>query len=135
MAAKVNVKNVKAEDERPLEPKPEDVEQETIEPAVDIYDDDNDRVIVADLPGVKREDVSAAVDAGVLTIGGKIERRASDERALYVEYEPADFRWTFTLGESIDAEGISASVKNGVLTVRLRKAESAKTRRIVVAGE
>jgi HSP20 family protein len=131
MPAKVNVKT-----KGPAhEPEAEKVEQDALAPAVDIYEDESGLVIVADLPGVKREDVSAAVEAGVLTLAGQVQRPATDETVLYSEYEPVSFRRTFALGESLDPAGIDATLKNGVLTVRLPKAESAKTRRITVTGE
>jgi HSP20 family protein len=131
MSAKVNVKTKGPA----FEPEAEKVEQQVLAPAVDIYEEDAGLVIVADMPGVKRDDVSATVEGGVLTIEGKVERPATGETVLYSEYEPVSFRRTFALGESLDPAGIDATLKNGVLTVRLPKAESAKTRRINVTGE
>ncbi len=121
--------------EEALEPSSTRGEGRFVAPAVDIYEEDDGLVIVADMPGVPKDGVSAAVEAGVLTIEGRVPRPSDAETTLYSEYEPADFRRSFTLGESIDPAGISATLRNGVLTLRLPKAETARTRKIEVKGE
>ena len=121
--------------EQALEPSAAEGERRVVAPAVDIYEEDEALVIVADMPGATRDGVSAVVENGVLTIEGRVERPDSSEEVLYAEYEPADYRRSFTLGESVSEEGITASLSNGVLTVRLPKAERARTRKIEVKAE
>ena len=125
----------KKAEEAALEPSGPSGERRLVAPAVDIYEANDALVIVVDMPGVPKDGVSAAVEAGVLTIEGTVSRLDPTETPLYAEYELADFHRCFTLGESIDAAGIDASLRNGVLTVRLPKAETAKTRKIEVKGK
>ena len=118
-----------------LQPSATAGERHQAAPAVDIFEDNDALVIVADMPGVSRDGVSASVEAGVLTIEGKAARPDAAESPLYAEYEVSDFHRCFTLGESIDPAGISASLKDGVLTVHLPKAAEAQTRKIEITGE
>jgi len=102
-------------------------------PLVDIYETPEELVLVADMPGVSREDVEVHLDGDTLTVEG---RASADEyeglKPLYVEYGVGGFYRRFTLGETIDRAGIKALVKNGVLTLHLPKAERARARRIEV---
>jgi len=118
-----------------LEPSELGGERRLVAPAVDIYEEEDALILVADMPGVPKDGVSATEEGGVLTIEGKVPRPDPGVTSLYTEYELADFHRCFTLGESIDPAGISASLRNGVLTVRLPKAEEAKTRKIEIKGE
>jgi len=117
-----------------IQPSEQTLDRPVVAPPVDIYEDDGGLVIVADLPGVGKDGVSATVEAGVLTIEGRAGRSDTDGSVLYREYEPSDYHRHFALGESIDPTGITAEITNGVLTVHLPKAESAKTRKIEVTG-
>jgi len=102
-------------------------------PLVDIYETPEELVLVADMPGVSREDVEVHLDGDMLTVEG---RANADEyeglKPVYVEYGVGGFYRRFTLGETIDRAGIKALVKNGVLTLHLPKAERARARRIEV---
>ena len=124
----------KADREQALRPSDEASARRPVAPACDIYEEEDALVILADMPGVSKETVSAEVEGGVLTIKGRVADD-SGASALYAEYEPADFHRAFALGESLDPAGINATLKDGVLTVRLPKAEQAKTRRIPITGE
>ena len=68
----------------------------------------------------------------VLTIHGKVSPRHNDITFMHGEYGIGDFHHTFTVGEVIDTEKISAELKNGVVTVHLPKSEKVKPRRIEV---
>ena len=102
-------------------------------PLVDIYETPEELVLVADMPGVTRDNVEVHLDGDTLTIDG---RPNADEyeglKPVHVEYGVGGFYRRFTLGEAIDRAGIKAQVKNGVLTLRLPKAERARARRIDV---
>ena len=104
-------------------------------PAVDIYETDEHEVVLkAEIPDMKREDISITFENGVLTLKG--ERKFSDDvkRENYhrVERHHGAFTRSFTLPNTVDATRISASYKEGVLTVRLPQREEAKPKQIAV---
>lgn len=104
---------------------------QTLEPAVDIFEINDGLVVVADLPGVDKENASVRVDDGLLTIEGKTAASTHGE-PLFSEYSPLNFYRQFRLGEEVDQDKIKADMKYGVLTIQLPKAESAKPKRIEV---
>lgn len=100
-------------------------------PAADIYETPDEWVVLADLPGVSKEDVDVRVADGVLTIEGSIGETPVQD-ALYTEYRLRRFFRQFRLGEEVDPDRIAAELKNGVLTVHLPKIEPLKPRQIEV---
>jgi HSP20 family protein len=107
-------------------------------PAVDIYEtEDAEVVLKAELPDMKREDIHLTFENGVLTIKG--ERKFSEEvrRESYhrLERHHGTFSRSFTLPNTVDAARISASYKDGVLTIRLPQREEAKPKQIAVNVE
>ena len=104
-------------------------------PRIDILETEQEVLLLADLPGVRPTDVDVRFENGELTIHGRrTPSFAGKKRALW-EYEPTNFHRSFRLTEDVAADRIEADLKNGVLTVRLPKAEAAKPRRIAVRGE
>ena len=103
-------------------------------PRVDILETEQDLLIRADLPGVKPADVDVRFENGELTIHGRRNPTNADKKLSLWEYEPAHYHRAFRLSEDVAADKIEAELKNGVLTVRLPKAEAAKPRRITVKG-
>ena len=101
-----------------------------IAPAVDIFENDDALTLVADLPGVSKEQLELGIDRQVLTIEGRLDR--AEEGALYREFGGNGFYRRFHLPENLDLNQTSAELKDGVLTLRLPKAASAKPRRIEV---
>jgi HSP20 family protein len=101
-------------------------------PAVDIYETEDKLVVLADLPGVAKEDLSIKLDDEVLTIEGAAHASAAPGQHLLTEYVSGTFYRQFTVGEAIDREKIDAKLKNGVLELVLPKAEKAKPKRIEV---
>lgn len=103
-------------------------------PAVDIIELDNEFVIVADMPGADEETIDVSFNAPELTISGEIEEVDSDEEVVFRcrQFDPGDYSRTFRVGESIDAEKMSADYKDGVLTVHLPKKEELEPRKICV---
>src|SRR5262245_38155316 len=106
----------------------------TFTPRVDIYETDQELVLLADLPGVRPEDVDLRYERGELILHGKV-RPPAGRTYLTSEYEVGDFYRAFSIHESIDHGRISAEVKKGVLTVHLPKAEPARPRQINVKAE
>lgn len=103
-------------------------------PDTDILETEDALTVVMDMPGVSRDRVSIDLDQGVLTIEGGIDTEAyRDLRPVYTEYNLGNFSRRFSLSEEIDDSSITAQISNGVLTVRLPKAESKKPRRIEVS--
>jgi len=101
-------------------------------PYVDIIEDADAITLVADLPGVKKENLDIDVREGVLTLTATVEPASENWRSVYREYDIGGYSRRFTLGERIDQEKISAKLDNGVLTLALPKAEKAKPRKIEI---
>jgi HSP20 family protein len=101
-------------------------------PAVDIFETPQALVLVADMPGVAGDKVTLDLKENLLTIYGEVSPLPEKETLLGQEYAIGDYYREFQVGELIDKSKIEASVKNGVLTLTLPKAEKAKPRRIEV---
>jgi len=101
-------------------------------PAVDIFETPQALVLVADMPGVSGEGVTLDLKENLLTISGQVSPPPEKESLLGREYSIGDYYREFQVGELIDKEKIEATMKDGVLTLFLPKAEKAKPRRIEV---
>jgi HSP20 family molecular chaperone IbpA len=102
-------------------------------PRVDIRETEAEVVLVADLPGVDETAVSIDLEGSELTLRGRFLPKAPDGFALtYQEYQNGDYERTFTLGDTVDRNGIHAVVRDGVLRLTLPKAKEAQPRRIPV---
>jgi HSP20 family protein len=106
-------------------------------PSVDIYENKDQLVLEAELPGMKREDFELSVENNVITLRGERHFEKRDEADNYHRVERAygSFTRSFTLPNTITGEGASADYRNGVLRVTLPKREETKARRIEVKGE
>jgi HSP20 family protein len=104
-------------------------------PRVDIMETEEESLLLADLPGVKPEDVDMRFDNGELIIDGRCAPRHEGANYLLLEYGVGNFYRAFSISEHIDWQKISAELKNGVLTVHLPNAETAKPKKITVKGE
>jgi HSP20 family protein len=108
----------------------------SVTPPADIRETGEELVVELDLPGVKAEDVDVHFDRGELTIRAKGPGFPTAARSwLALEYQPGDYERSFRLSPELDVSRVSAELKNGVLTLRLPKADAAKLRRIAVKGE
>jgi HSP20 family protein len=103
-------------------------------PVVDIFEEANALRIVAEVPGVKPEDVKISVENNVLTIQGTKEQVAEEKAEKVHRYERTygAFERSFTLPATVDPEHIKASYAAGVLTLVLPKIEKAKPRQIKI---
>jgi HSP20 family protein len=104
-------------------------------PSVDIYETDNQEIVLkAELPELKREDISITFENQVLTLRGerKLDQTIKREAYQRVERSYGAFSRSFTIPSTIDAAGITAAYKDGVLTVRLPQREEAKPKQIEV---
>lgn len=102
-----------------------------LRPVVDIVETEEGLTITADLPGVGKDGLDVGIDKGILTIQGKVSSDAHGTD-VYREFELMGYYRQFQLPEVIDQDRTSAEYANGVLTLRLLKAEAAKPRRIEV---
>lgn len=102
-------------------------------PHVDIVERADELVVLADMPGTCSEDIDIRFESDTLTLHAKVgERHAPETGYALHEYDIGDFHRTFEVSETIDAEGISASYRDGVLALHLPKTAAAKPRRIAV---
>lgn len=105
-------------------------------PRADLAETDDAWLLSLDLPGLSAEDVEVTMEDDTLTVSG--ERKASQEqqegRFHRIERSYGRFFRTVQFATPVDAENIEASFENGVLTIRIAKAEASKPRRIEVRG-
>ena len=106
-------------------------------PTVDIYENKDQIVIEAELPGMNREDFDLSFENNVITLRGERHFEKKDESDNYhrVERSYGSFTRSFTLPPTVSGEGITAEYRNGVLRITLPKREEVKARRIEIAGE
>ncbi len=102
-----------------------------LSPAVDIYETDNALTVVADLPGVGKEQLELGLDRNILTIEGRTAREPESNH-LYREFGTAGYYRRFNLPDNLDLDRTTAELKDGVLTLTLPKAAAAQPRRIEV---
>src|SRR5262245_32644657 len=104
-------------------------------PRVDIFETDDELTLLADVPGVRSEDVDLRYENGELLLHGRVQPRQGQAQMWLNEYDVGDFYWVFNIHESIDSTRITAECKNGVLTVHLPKAERARPKQITVRSQ
>jgi HSP20 family molecular chaperone IbpA len=104
----------------------------TYSPRIDIWETNDELVLYADMPGVSPEHLDIQFENRELRIWGKVPPRHPQVNLIYGEYGVGDFYRTFTIGETINSQKISAEMKDGVLILHLPKAEAIKPRRIEV---
>ena len=103
-------------------------------PAVDLDEGDGQYKITVELPGMGKDDVHVEAHQGVLTVRGekKSERDETKDQCHYVERSYGSFSRSFTLPADADADRLSASFKDGVLTITVPRSEAAKPRQIAI---
>lgn len=106
-------------------------ERATIAPRVDVFENEKELLVVADLPGVSKEALSIQVEKDTLVIEGRRPEATKGGR-LAVEYRTYDYRRSFALPPGLDLEKIEARLTNGVLALTLPKQAALQPRRIQV---
>ena len=107
-------------------------------PPVDIYETEGREVVIkAELPEMKREDISVTFEDNVLTLTGerKLDQDVKRESFQRVERRYGSFSRAFTLPPTVDGSQISASYKDGVLTIKLPQREESRAKQIQVNAE
>jgi len=103
-------------------------------PAMDVHEDKDNLYVKAELPGMRKQDIDISIHDGVLSLAGE---RKEDEKYHQAEVCRAErflgrFQRTFTLPTTVNPDKVKASYKDGILTVVLPKAETAKPKQIEV---
>jgi HSP20 family protein len=102
-------------------------------PVTDIFETDQALTVVLEMPGVAKDDVDISVQNDILTIEGRIDFSKYEAlQPVYTEYNIGHYVRSFQLSSKIEQSRISAGLKDGVMTLVLPKAETAKPRKIKV---
>lgn len=106
-------------------------DEKYIRPAVNIIETEEGLILTADIPGATKEGLDVNVEKGILTISAPAHHTMPGTSS-YREFELANYYRQFSIPESLDHEKAKAEYVNGILTLRVPKAEAAKPRRIEV---
>lgn len=103
-------------------------------PPVDVIENGTGIILYADLPGVSKDTLNVHVEADTLTIEGRLSLAVPEGLEVsHAEVSLPGYRRTFTLSRELDTTKVSAEFKQGLLTLRIPKAESAQPRKIAVS--
>ena len=109
--------------------------QRAVLPAVDVFEDASGITLLADMPGVSKEQLELKVEGEALLIEGGVQQRTPDGlEAIYAEVRVPRYRRSFTLSRELDTTRIEANLKDGVLKLRIPKQAHAQPRRIAVTA-
>ncbi|MBU2483100.1 MAG: Hsp20/alpha crystallin family protein [Proteobacteria bacterium] len=100
-------------------------------PAVDIYENENEILLHADMPGVLKENINVDIDNGTLSISG-IRKLKIKGTPTYEEFTDVEYVRNFSVPQTIDVEKVEAELKDGVFRLHLPKSEAAKPRQIEI---
>ncbi len=135
MSKNVNTKTAKQDVER-IEKAERTRSGRVYMPLTDIVETEEDIWVYADMPGVDPKSAEVTLENSVLTIEGFVDAESrGNMRLVRGEYGIGDFHRTFALSDVIDRDKIEASIQDGVLKLRLPKAEPAKVKKIDVRQE
>jgi HSP20 family protein len=111
-------------------------EREVISPSVDVYEEGNELIFKADMPGVTKEDLKVDIAGDYLTISGEKKKEEKIERKNYYRFERShgSFSRRFELPAGVDTDKVKAHFEGGVLEVRIPKTEEAvkKSKKILI---
>jgi HSP20 family molecular chaperone IbpA len=103
----------------------------TVTPVVDIYENDDEILLHADMPGVEKDKITVNVDNGTLTITGVREIETKGV-ATWEEFGNVEYKRNFSVPQTIDVSKVDAELKDGFLRLHLPKSEAAKPRQIEI---
>ncbi len=109
----------------------EQANENVYQPSVDILEDQDELVMMFDMPGVSGDHVDVTVEKGTLTVTGQADPE-EDGTCAYRETHIGNYRRQFSLSDDVDTDHITAEVKAGILTIRIPKAVEAKPRKIEI---
>lgn len=102
-----------------------------VAPVVDIYENDEEILLHADMPGVEKNDINVNIDNGRLTITG-VRNLSVNGAANYEEFGDVEYHRVFSVPQTIDTAKVNAELKDGVLRLHLPKSEAAKPKLIEI---
>ncbi len=103
-------------------------------PVTDIFETDQALTLIIEMPGVNKDNVDIRIENDLLTIDGRVDfANYEGLQPLYTEYNLGNYIRSFQLSSKIDQPGITAELKDGLITLVLPKAEKAKPRKIAVS--
>ncbi len=108
--------------------------QGTFAPAIDVHANDDEIAFVCDVPGLSEKDLEITLEGGTLTLRGQRSYDGREHDKVWIGRSYGSFTRTFTLPSAVDSEHMTASLADGVLTVRVPKLAQAKPRRIPIGG-
>ena len=106
-------------------------EMNEMTPAVDIYENDDEILLLVDMPGVVKEDIKVDIDNGTLSIAG-IRKLKTEGVANYEEFTDVEYVRSFSVPQTIEVDKVEAELKNGILKLHLPKSEAVKPRQIEI---
>ena len=113
----------------------EQEQQRTVLPAIDVFEDASGITVLADMPGVPKEQLELKIEGDALLIEGGVQQPTPDGlEPVYAEVRVPRYRRSFTLSRELDTARIDANLKDGVLTLRIPKPAHAQPRRIAVTS-
>lgn len=114
----------------------EDIRYGAWNPNVDIYEEKDNLVLEAELPGMKRDDFELTIENNVVTLKGdrKFEKKTEGDNYHRVERSFGSFTRSFTLPQNVTADGAKAEFDDGLLRVTFPKREETKAKKIEIGG-
>ena len=106
-------------------------EMPVVSPLVDIYENDDEILLHADMPGVEKDDIAINIDNGRLALSG-VRKLKTSGAENWAEFGNVEYQRTFSVPQTIDVEKVNAELKDGVLHLHLPKSEAAKPRQIKI---
>lgn len=102
-------------------------------PLTDIHESPEALFVTMDMPGVSKDNIDIQIEKNILTVTGKIDFSSYDDlKPIYTEYSIGNYTRSFTLASTIDSEGISAKINDGVLELHLPKVKEVAAKKIEV---
>lgn len=133
MAKKNQAMEIQKQEEVPAEEMERTRSRRSFVPKADIYETENEIIVLTDIPGANEKSVDITLEKNVLSITAYVEPAIpSGFDVAYAEYEEGDYQRSFRLSDEIDRDKIEAVVSEGVLRLNLLKSKAAKTKKIAV---
>lgn len=109
------------------------MEKNILIPSVDIFERENEYLLIAEMPGVSKNTLEIEIEKNTLKIKGAPDFEKGEWEPLYREFtDNYLFERTFTIGDDIDKDKIKAKIENGILALVLTKGEHAKPKKIEI---
>jgi HSP20 family molecular chaperone IbpA len=102
-----------------------------VAPAVDIYENDDEILLHADMPGVEKDDIKVNIDNGKLELSG-VRKLVTNGAVNWEEFGDVEFSRSFSVPQAIDVNKVNAQLREGVLYLHLPKSDNAKPRQIAI---